>query len=180
MNSKNNNSFKNYNSNKKTHSNRPYSSLTRSNQMNNQIYLNQNSNLPLINNNININYENLNNDDEFSLIQNMWEDLGVTNEFQSQFIEYVQNLKDKERKDYFSLEKKNLQRLRENLLKLTKEILSRENNIQTLKKFENVIETTFSSSKSKLNESIINDIITVIKAIRVNSVNLINYFIKIR
>ena len=103
MNSKNNNSFKNYNSNKKTHSNRPYSSLTRSNQMNNQIYLNQNSNLPLINNNININYENLNNDDEFSLIQNMWEDLGVTNEFQSQFIEYVQNLKDKERKDYFSL-----------------------------------------------------------------------------
>ena len=106
MNFKNNNSFKNYNSNKKTHSNRPFSSLTRSNQMNNQIYLNQNSNLPLINNNININYENLNNDDEFSLIQNMWEDLGVTNEFQSQFIEYVQNLKDKERKDYFSLEKK--------------------------------------------------------------------------
>ena len=102
MNSKNN-SFKNYNSNKKSHSNRPFSSLTRSsNQMNNQMNFNQNSNnFPLINNNININYENLNNDDEFSLIQNMWEDLGVTNEFQTQFIEYVQNLKNKKRKDYF-------------------------------------------------------------------------------
>ena len=181
-----NNSLKNYtkNSNKNL-KNRPF---TATNRMMNKTNLNQSNNFPLINSNYNnlnqnyikINHENINNDDEFNLIQNMWEDLGVTPEYQTQFVEFVQNLKDKERNEYFSQEKKSLQRLRENLLKISKEITSRENNIETLKKFENVIETTFTSTKSKLNESIINDIVTVIKAIRVNSVNVINYFIKIR
>ncbi len=118
--------------------------------------------------------------EEFSLIQNIWDDLGVREEYQNQFLNYVKNLNEEEKKEFYEMEKKNLKRFRDSLLKISKEISNREKNIEDLKKFDEIIETTFPDKEQQLNDQLLLDIQNCIKALRVNSVNIINYMNKIR
>ena len=60
--------------------------------------------------------------EEFSLIQNIWDDLGVREEYQNQFLNYVKNLNEEEKKEFYEMEKKNLKRFRDSILKISKEI----------------------------------------------------------
>ena len=118
--------------------------------------------------------------EEFSLIQNIWDDLGVREEYQNQFLNYVKNLSEEEKKEFYEMEKKNLKRFRDSLLKISKEISNREKNIEDLKKFDEIIETTFPDKEQQLNDQLLLDIQNCIKALRVNSVNIVNYMNKIR
>ena len=118
--------------------------------------------------------------EEFSLIQNIWDDLGVREEYQNQFLNYVKNLNEEEKKEFYEMEKKNLKRFRDSLLKISKEISNREKNIEDLKKFDEIIETTFPDKEQQLNDQLLLDIQNCIKALRVNSVNIVNYMNKIR
>ena len=145
----------------------------------------QESSLPILNKNQNNLIQSRNSKDEMmneelGLIQNMWDDLGVTKEYQNQFVKYLKNLNEEEKKEFFEFEKNNLKRLRECLLKLTKEISSREKKIEDLKKFDEILETTYPDETQKINDSILLDIQNTIKNLRVNSVNIVNHTNKIR
>ena len=138
---------------------------------------NSNKNIFKINNeeinNYNFNNLNENKKAQINLIINLFEDLGVTNEYQNIFINYIINLNDEQFNKYLELEKKNLLKFRNILLNLNKEIISREENINNLKNFENVVLKTFNLGYNKLNNSILDDIIICIKAIQSNSIKIV-------
>ena len=117
-------------------------------------------------------------DDEFKIIKNMWNDLGVTQNYQIQFVNVIKKYNEENLINIFEQEKKNLKRFRDCLLKLSKEISNRKNNILTLKKFDEILENNF--PEQKINDSLIKEIIKIIQMIRVNSVKVVNYIIKIR
>ena len=114
---------------------------------------------------------------EFSTLINYWNDLGVTNEFRNQFKNLLSPLSDEEKEIIIENEMKNLNKFREILIKFTNDVTQREKNIQLLRKFEEIVESTFPEGDQQLNDSILNDIINVIEALRYNSINL-GYSIK--
>ena len=118
--------------------------------------------------------------EELSLIQNMWDDLGVCTPYRNVFESHARTLNEVERKEFFAFENASLKRFRDNLLKLSKEISNREKAIEKLKKFDEIVSTTFPDGNEKLDESFMNDIIQVIKAIRIHSINIVNHITKIR
>ena len=118
--------------------------------------------------------------EELSLIQNMWDDLGVCAPYRNVFESHARTLNEVERKEFFAFENASLKRFRDNLLKLSKEISNREKAIEKLKKFDEIVSTTFPDGNDKLDESFMNDIIQVIKAIRIHSINIVNHITKIR
>ena len=118
--------------------------------------------------------------EELSLIQNMWDDLGVCAPYRNVFESHARTLNEVERKEFFAFENASLKRFRDNLLKLSKEISNREKAIEKLKKFDEIVSTTFPDGNEKLDESFMNDIIQVIKAIRIHSINIVNHITKIR
>ena len=139
--------------------------------------------LPIINNNKNNFIENKDlkeDNEELSLIQIIWDDLGVSEEYQNQFLKFMKNLSEENKREYFEMEKNYLKKFRDSLFKLSKEISSREKNIDDLKKFDEIIKTSFPDKEKKLNEQILLDIQNCIKLLRVNSVNIVNYMYKIR
>ena len=76
----------------------------------------------ILNDNYEIDFE----DEEFKIIKNMWKDLGVTINYQIQFINVIKNFNEENLINIFEQEKKNLKRFRDYLLKLSKEITNRE------------------------------------------------------
>ena len=119
-------------------------------------------------------------DEEFSLIENLWEDLGVTQNYRLEFKTQLQKTKSEKTKSLLMLYEKNcLNKLREILLKLSNEITSREYNISSLKKNINKIENNVLSENIDIN-TILNKIIHCIKNIRIHSVNIVNKIIKLR
>ena len=87
------------------------------------------------NNNINDNDENkIKLEEELNIIKNMWKDLGVTGKYKLEFYNYLRNCNDDEKNELFKCEKKYLKNFRDSLLKFSKDVYIRENNILNLKK----------------------------------------------
>ena len=125
--------------------------------------------------------------EEYAIIQKVWEDLGVTYKYRVQFDNYIKTVSESSLKNIFHNEKKNLARFKDSLVKLSKEITSRENNIRALKKYIfsllnsiNYFENEEDEKQRKNKESIILDIVGIIKSLRLNSVNVITHFLKVR
>ena len=104
-----------------------------------------------------------------------------------QFDNYIKTLSKSKIKNIFKNEKKNLERLGNSLLKLSKEMNSRENNISSLKRYvyslvnsTNYFEDEEDEKIKKNRENIILNMISLIKSLRINSVNVITHFIKVR
>ena len=116
--------------------------------------------------------------EEFQSIKNLWIDLGVNEEFQNQFKNYILNLDEEGRNEIYKEEIKSLNRLRKYLLKLSKEISNRENNLNALKKLDELLDNIF--PEQKLSDSINNNIIQIIQLLRLNAINIIKDIIKIR
>ena len=127
--------------------------------------------------NIILDSEYENEDEELKEIKNLWYDLGVNKEYQNQFINLIFDLNENEKKQFYNEEKKSLLNFRNQLLKLTKEVESRENNIITLKHLNNVLGTPEENINT---DNIIKDIVNLIKTIRINSVKIINVTNKLR
>ena len=73
-----------------------------------------------------------------------------------------------------SQEKEYLQKFRNSLMKLRKEILIRENNIDSLIKIIRVLEN------QNMKDNLLKEVITIIKSLRLNAVNIVFYMTKIR
>ena len=125
--------------------------------------------------------------EEYAIIQRIWDDLGVTYKYQTQFDNYIRTVSEKELRNIFINEKTNLKRFGEALVKLSKEISSRENNIQSLKRYilallnnSNYFENEEDDRLRRNRDSVILNIIGLIKSLRLNSVNVITHFLKVR
>ena len=128
-----------------------------------------------------INNTNNENEEEISIIQNLWDDLGVMVEYQEQFLQYIISINDEQEKsDIYYYEKNNLRKFREALIKLSVEISNRENNIFKLKKYSNSLEKYVLDKKEKIDQNIFDKIQNTIKYLRINAVNIINQIGKIR
>ena len=74
-------------------------------------------------------------------------------------------------------EKNNLYKIKEALMKFTKDKMNRIKNIDLLKKLNNKIKE---NNDNKISKELLKEIIDCIKAIRINSVNVVNNLIKVR
>ena len=110
--------------------------------------------------------------DELAIINNLWEELGATKEYQEQFKNYLydENVKI----IMFSQEKESLQKFRNSLMKLRKEILSRESNIESLIKIMKILDTQI------IKENLLKEAMSIIKALRLNAINVVFYMVKVR
>ena len=125
--------------------------------------------------------------EEYSIIQRIWNNLGVTYKYKVHFDNFIKSCSEAQLKSVFANEKKNLKRLGEALVKLSKEINARENNIHSLKRYinslvnsNNYFEDDENEKIKKNRENIIMNIISLIKSLRLNSVNTVTHFLKVR
>ena len=118
--------------------------------------------------------------DELNLIKNSWEDLGISHEYRVIFINFIQKVNSKERKGILMQEKINLKKFRDALLSLKKEIDNRENNIALLKRADNNLETAINvENKTTLIDRILQDVIGLIKTLRLNAINIVAKTLKV-
>ena len=118
--------------------------------------------------------------DELNLIKNSWEDLGISHEYRVIFINLIQKVNSKERKGILMQEKINLKKFRDALLSLKKEIDNRENNIALLKRADNNLETAINvENKTTLIDKILQDVIGLIKTLRLNAINIVAKTLKV-
>ena len=142
---------------------------------------NNNNKIPKINLVKNINNLNHEAEEELSIIESLWSDLGVEGDYQEEFINYILSISDEQEKmEMFFYEKNNLKKLREALIKLSVEITNRDNNLIKLKKYNSSLEKYIIDKKEKIDENIFNKIQETIKFLRLNAVNVINQIGKIR
>ena len=125
--------------------------------------------------------------EEYSIIQKIWNNLGVTYRYQVLFDNYIKSCPESKIKNILLNEKNNLKKFGEALLKLSKEIISRENNIHSLRRYifalingMNYLEDEENEKLKEKRENIIINIISLIKSIRLNSVNTVTHFLKVR
>lgn len=124
--------------------------------------------------------------EEYTIIQKMWRDLGVTNKYQVLFNNYIKSVTEAKLKNIFINERHTLKKFGESILKLSKEISARENNIRSLKKYVFSLingSNYFEDENEKLKkhkDNLISSIISLIKSLRLNSVNVIMHFSKVR
>ena len=125
--------------------------------------------------------------EEYKIIQKVWEDLGVTLKYRVQFNNYIKTISESSLKNIFHYEKYYLKRFKDSLVKLNKEIIARENNIRSLKKYifilqnsGNYFENEEDMKQKRSKDSSISKIVLIIKSLRLNSVNVIKHFLKVR
>ena len=126
--------------------------------------------------------------DMYSYIQKIWYDIGITENYQLQFHNTISNLNDEEQISNILInEKNNLNRFRDVLTKVSKEMKSRDNNIHSLQKnmvvlsaMKNDFETDKKEKFERNREKIILEIIGLIKSLRINSINVVQYFSQVR
>ena len=107
----------------------------------NNINDNKNNNIPNINSVKKINNLNHEAEEELSIIESLWSDLGVKGDYQEEFINYILSISDEQEKmEMFFYEKNNLKKLREALIKLSVEITNRDNNLIKIKKYNSSLE----------------------------------------
>lgn len=130
---------------------------------------NSNSNLPIL--------QQSEIDNEDSELYLLWDDLGVESHYRRVFEYHLKTLSSEEKKEFVEYEKTSLNRIKENLCKLSKAIAERDKSIEGLKKIDKVVSTY---NNAKLDDLLIADIIQSIKAIRFHSINVVNFMTKVR
>ena len=112
--------------------------------------------------------------EELNVITTLWDELGVTEDYRYQFNQIIDsNIYNP--KIIFIQEKENLQKFKTSLMKLKKEIINRENNIENLIKIIRMID-----NQKELNQNILKDVINIIKNLRLNAVNIVIYINRVR
>ena len=135
-------------------------------------------------NNINDLNTNINNDneEELAIIKSLWDDLGIYEDYQDEFENYIKQITNEEKKnEILNLEKSELRKYREALLKLSAEISNRESNVIKLKKLcKELDKYELDKNRNNLPSDIFENIQKNIKYYRINTVNVINKILRLR
>ena len=129
--------------------------------------------------NTNINNEN---EEELTIIQSLWDDLGIYEDYQDEFKNYIKQITNEEKKnEILNLEKNQLRKYRDALLKLSAEISNRESNVIKLKKLCKELDNyELDKNTYNLPPDIFDNIQKNIKYYRINTVNVINKILRLR
>ena len=119
-------------------------------------------------------------EEDISLLELAWNELGITNEYKKVFINILLNSSEKERNNIITQEKNNMKKFRDGLLNLKREIDNRENNLNQLKEHNFEILNIINSGENpnSINQ-LLKSIIGIIKNLRINAINIIRKIIKV-
>ena len=119
-------------------------------------------------------------EEEISLLQLSWNELGITPEYRQVFINLLREANEVEKNNIFNEEKNNIKKFKDSLLGLKKEIENRENNLSQLKKFNFSVQNVISNGDeaNSLNQ-ILQNTIAIIKTLRINAINIVKKLIKV-
>ena len=135
----------------------------------------------------NINSMNSNNqmrddalDEELKILQYSWNELGITQEYRNVFMNILEDALENERYNIIAQEKNNMKKFKDAILSLKKEIENRESNLTQLKKSDFLIQSAMTNEQnaSSIN-SILQNVISLIKNLRINAVNIVKKVIKV-
>jgi hypothetical protein len=116
-----------------------------------------------------------NEEQDFSEVLALWEDLGVTESYRLIFDSIAQELDQSFRKDFFEFELNSLKELQEQLKRLSQEVKARDKTIELLLRFDKLL------IKEKEPETrVIDDIVKTLSHLRVLSVNIVKNLVKFR
>ena len=115
--------------------------------------------------------------EQLKLLENLWDNLGIIDDYKITFLKSIQSISDSEKKNIIISEKNNLTKLINSLYEVKKEIKDRDSNITTLKKLNNSLNTK--SIEKNSNDDIIKEIVTIIKKLRKNAINIVSKMITI-
>ena len=119
-------------------------------------------------------------EEDLSLLQISWNELGITQEYRTVFLNILEEASESERNNIITQEKNNLKKFRDALLNLKKEIENRENNLTQLKNAEYLIKNAMDDeSRANTINSILQNVISLIKNLRINAVNIVKKVIKV-
>ena len=122
--------------------------------------------------------ENFN--EELSILESSWDELGITHEYRLAFINLVKIVSESERADILIQEKINLKKFRDALLHLKKEIANRENNLSALIQLNRKLDICINDENNvDSKDSILKEVINIIKNLRLNAVNIVSKIIKV-
>ena len=134
------------------------------------------------NNNFNIkDYDYINIYDKYiSLVQSIWDELGVTKTFRYNFISYTDKMNKMERNNILEHEINTLSKLIDFLNSLKNEVTAREDYIESLKEYSRLIEGYIVEGNLIDPEGeTLQKICDIIKDLRIKAINIINIFSKI-
>ena len=124
--------------------------------------------------------ENIN-DEQFGEIELLWDELGITDEYQDQFELYLGTINNSEgRQRFLMMEKNNLNKIKDALIKFSKEKKNRIKTIELLKQLNNIVKQNIIKGEKKISKELLKQIIECIKSVRLSSVNVVNNFVKVR
>ena len=116
--------------------------------------------------------------EKFSLVRKIWEDLGVSENYLQLFLYNFNSLNEEEKYEMVNEEINSLKVFGDVLLKLKKEKKLRKNNIISLKKYINSLINELNDKNDT--HTLICNIIDLIQSLRLNAVNIMQSFIKVR
>ena len=112
---------------------------------------------------------------EIKYLKKSWDELGVTDEYKDNFIENILKINALERNNILEKEKITLTKLNNSLINLKKEIISREKNINSLHKYNNIIENYIIEGNTiNIHSNKFQEICNVIIGLRYNAINIVN------
>ena len=115
-----------------------------------------------------------------SLVQNIWDELGVTKAFRYNFISYTDKMNKMERNNILEHEINTLSKLTDFLNNLKNEVTAREDYIESLKEYSRLIEGYIVEGNLIDPEGeTLQNICDIIKDLRIKAINIINIFSKI-
>ena len=115
-----------------------------------------------------------------SLVQNIWDELGVTKAFRYNFISYTDKMNKMERNNILEHEINTLSKLTDFLNSLKNEVTAREDYIESLKEYSRLIEGYIVEGNLIDPEGeTLQNICDIIKDLRIKAINIINIFSKI-
>ena len=118
--------------------------------------------------------------EDFSLIEAMWDDIGVLPTYRKAFETKARTLPKNQQKELIKYENEELKHIRNNLKEYNKYFTNRNDAINKLKKYNEVFVQSYSNGKEILGDAFVKDIEKAISEIRIYSVNLIMIFEKLR
>ena len=117
---------------------------------------------------------------EINQLEPIWNNLGISTKYRNNFINYIKANNILERKDIIEKEKIDLEKTRELLKNLQKEINIREKNIQLLENYNKKIENYFSEGRAiDTNSVVFKTISDIIVELRYNAIKIIDLIINL-